>query len=144
MARLTVKEDDRQVCGPRLLARLSSTAWRSTEGVIDEAALYDLAGAEALLAHLERTFGRLKDTTLFSALDAFFYGHSRAGRESLIEFFSGYHDQMRRVEIMINDYLQQEAERSLETRVTVWKLEQADALARHVLHHDLYMQWMLN
>ena len=119
------KPDERAQCGPRLYVRLTSTAWRSTEHTIRLEDLEVANGGEILLLHLEREFSKLQDTTLFAALDRFFYGSARGSRQSLIEFFVTYREQLRNLELKVTRYMVEDAERHQATAIKEWKENQA-------------------
>ena len=135
------KPDERAQCGPRLYVRLTSTAWRSTEHTIRLEDLEVANGGEILLLHLEREFSKLQDTTLFAALDRFFYGSARGSRQSLIEFFVTYREQLRNLELKVTRYMVEDAERLQATAIKEWKENQAEHVATMIDYQQRFMEW---
>lgn len=123
--------------------KLTSTAWRSTENVLALADLQVHDGAEVLFLRLEREFGKLQDTTLFAALDKFFYGGSRSSRQSLIELFVTFREQLRHLERMLFKYSVQEAELAHSVAVKTWKEDKAEHLSAMIAFQWLYMEWSI-
>lgn len=78
---IMLNENDQYLAGPQLYLQLTGAAWCSTAGVIVPDRVKAADDATLLLDRRERTFGKLRDTTLFAARDRFFFWSTPAGAD---------------------------------------------------------------